>query len=358
MFTLKKRSRIKPLIFALTASLLPGFLSGCRDFSKVKELGDTWAVIDQTAGIVANDFYQSCLRAAKHPASARLFGLTSYFNAVETEKEKCEKNYLPAVNDIAGTYATYTEYLKQLSILADKNTGAITSEQKNDLQAAVENLFGQLTTTGVSVPPILSDNIDTGVNIFAAIFVFIGDDIRQDAIAPTMVCTDDDIRNYTDGLMAISDQVYVNQLTIERGRFESHITNFTPVTDGRLTIQESRDLFDMQNLLVDKDISLDEREKVARSFSVVLDRTAKTHTKLSETFKKELDLTDEAKKKDFCNNYEKEAAENAKLAQESTLRISPQVAIEVAEILNDYEKEIEPLITSITTSKFYQKSLQ
>ena len=365
MFACNKRSRIKTLIFMITTSLLSGYLSGCRDFSNVKELGDTWVVIDQTAGIIANDFYQSCLRAAKHPASTRIFAIPDYFDTVEAEKENCDQKYLPDVNNIAGAYATYTEYLKQLSILADPDTSAVTSEQQDELQEAIGNLFTRLDEdTNIEVPLILSENIDTGVNIIAAIFGFIGDEIRQNAIAPTIVCTNDDVRKYSDGLMAISAQVYVNQLRNERGAFESNIANFTPVIEAvnedpqTITIQESRDLFYIQNSIVEKDISLDEREGVARSFSVVLDRTAKTHAKLSETFTEELELTDKRKKQTFCDNYEQEAAENANIDREASLNISPQVSIEVAQILNEYDKDIQPLIDSIIASRFYQKSLE
>jgi hypothetical protein len=351
----KRDARTKTLALLFSTSLMSILLNGCRDFSNVKELGDSWKVIDQTSTIIANDFYQSCLRSSKHPASARLFGLTDYFNAVKLEKEKCEKRYLPARNNIIGTYAVYSEYLRKLSILADKNTGAVTNDQKDELESAIGNLFGQLQSTGVKVPEILSNNINAGVNLVSIIFGFIGNDIRRNAIEPTIICTNEDIQKYTDGLMQISNVVYINQLTIERGAFESHITNFTPLTDRKLTINETRNLFDMENYLVGKDNDLDEREMVARSFSDVLKATATTHSSLSAIFVKELKLTDDLKKKTYCEKYEKRILENAKKSQE--ISISPKTLTEISNVLTNYQKNIKPSIDSITASKIYRETI-
>lgn len=349
-----KRKKLSKIIILISTTIAAGILSSCRDYSEVKKLGDTWETIEKTAGIISNDFYQSCLRKSRYPASARIFGLTDYFNVVREEKQKCDSNDYPTSQNMLTAYKTYSSYLKKLSELADENTGAITSEQQSELQSAISNLFGQLGNTGVTVPTSLSENIGAGTNIIAVIFGFIGDNIRQNALAPTIFCTDDEIKKYSNGLSTLSSTVYINQLRIERGALESHITNFTPVTDGRLSVLETSALFNMENVLVSRISDLDERAMIARNFAKVLDATANAHTELKELFKDDINLKEG--EESFCKNYEKEAAKNASKKKKANIQISPKKAIHAAKILNDYNQDIQPIIKQITSSRLYKSS--
>ncbi len=373
---IKKRGLIRTVSSLFAASLASGTLCSCgKDFSQVKNLGDQWKVIDQTASIIGADFYQSCLRAAQYPAESRLFGEgPRYFDTVNKRRAEYDLKYPPAQKDIRGVFAVYTGYLQKLSTLADKKTGSITTKQSDDLKSAINGLLSQLKVTGVTVPDIVSNNVGVGTKIVESIFRFIGDGIRQKAILPTIVCTNDEIDTYTKGLIGISSGVYINQLRIERGDFESHIANFTPAIfaptadgspKGRLTTQQSRDLLAMENLVIVKDTELRDREAVAKQFSAVISETAKLHDGLSLLFAKELSLIDtsgridEAQRDSFCVTYENKAAEDALKASDiPDLKISSKMALEVSEMMKNYQKKTDPLIATIVSSQFYQESVK
>jgi len=344
-----QKSRFKSLL--LISSLLSTVLIGCRDFSQVEKLGERGTKIEESAVAMTKDFYASCLRAAQFPASSRIFGEgPDFFDTVKSERERCDQKYPPAQESMLKAYQVYTKYFNQLLILASNNTGAITDKQKKELDDSLNSLVTNISATNLSVPSIVSDNIGNGSAILNAIVVFFGDEIRQKAIASAIVCTNDEIQDYTKALVGISSGVYVNQLRIERGNFEEHLTNFTPaIPTGTLTVQESQSLLEIQNIVVVKDQELREKEVKAQELSANLEATTRMHNELSLVFAKELGLTkekgeiDEVKKKNFCQIYEAEAAENAqtKSYEEEKLEISPAGRKEIYKIIKKYNNSIE-----------------
>jgi hypothetical protein len=346
------------LILGITILVASGSgLVACeRNFNDVQKLGDRGEVIRKSSLIIADDFYQSCLRRAKIPEQN--LEAADYFGERRTDIENCQKNYLPAKEAIVNAYDVLAIYLDKLAAVASQEGGEISDKEVEKLNQALGNLATALGgISGLSIPSVVTNNLSQAGGFVRDIFNIIASQIRQDAIVPTVACTNDDIDGYTQGLEAITNQVYVNTLNSERQKIESYYTSLLPQNppanatyhplsypSERLSAQELVKRYNEELDLIDK------REIVAIEFASFLQKTRETHAEISLEFRKELGLKSDEQYESYCRKFEESIAKKSTAYQR--LEMTPELAAKLVKILKKYQQETEPMLKTLRAAKF------
>lgn len=341
-------------------SFLTTILSGCKDFKKVSDLGKRSELIKATSVAIGKDFYQSCVNRANLPDSGffpaiintrtnepeKKDPVTGQVTEEVGELKQCEDKFAPASQKIVEANKVLVVYLEKLAILADEDTGTIPEEDKTGLTHAVNGLIGTLTNTKITIPDIVTNNVDQGIGILGVVFDIIGDRIKEDAIVPAMICTDDEIQGYTKGLEQIASQVYVNALNQEVDEVDIYFTRHKP-RGSFDNPSASYSLVKLDELYVSRQEDIEKRIDIAKAFAEVLKETRNTHSKISKEFEKDFHYGKDKNKDDFCNNYESQIE-----TADASFKIKPAQAQKISRILKDYQKNTDSLFKKLEQSKF------
>ncbi len=329
-------------------------LASCRDFSNVRDLGNQANDIQERSTEMANDFYDSCMRRARIPRSQ----FPDITNTRQIEEQKCENTARPASNTITDANKVLIEYLIKLAKLAGDGSSVVSSNNRAELETSLGNLTTALGDAGVTVPEPVSTIAGQGAGILNVIFDAIASEIRQDTLAPVMVCTDDEIQNYTQGLEQLATIVYINQLEIEAQQHSTYFTNLTPRLAG-VDFPPSEALSSFQldhayNAAID---AINAKKDFANEFARFLGTTRGTHSELSLVFAESLDLTQKnakgqpeinaAKRDEFCTRYE------AQIHREPvSIQLTPSQAGRITTILKEYETTTAPILEKMKQVDF------
>lgn len=329
----------------ISMSFLTTGLSGCKNFEEVSDLGKRSEIIKATSVAIGKDFYQSCVNRANLPDSG-FFPAIINTRKKDGELKQCEEKFAPASQKIIEANNVLVVYLEKLAILADEDTGTIPEKDKTELTNAVNGLVGALTNTGITIPDIVTNNVDQGIGILGVVFDIIGDQIKEDAIVPAMICTDDEIQGYTEGLEQIASQVYVNALNTEVDEVDLYFTRHQPRGNFD-NPSASYSLVKLDELYVSRQEDIEKRIDVAKAFAEVLKETRNTHSKISQEFEKDFNYGKGKNKDAFCNNYESQIE-----TADASFKIKPAQAQKISRILKDYQKNTAPLFKKLEQFKF------
>ncbi|MBD1848713.1 hypothetical protein H6F87_01595 [Cyanobacteria bacterium FACHB-502] len=330
-------------------------LVGCRDFSNVRKLGENSKEIAAKSQEMATDYYQSCLRRARVPIDT----FPDIANTRAAAEEACRQNDRELGMAIADANQVIIAYLNNLMMLADNRSSVITPENQKKLQGALGDLSTSLSDTSGSVPEPVSTILEQGSSILNVIFDAVAADIRGDTIPPVMVCTDEAIDSYTQGLIEIASVVYVNQLQLEADQHRQYFGLLTPPPGTVFTPSEALSLLRLDreyNEAIDK---INEKKAFAEEFVKVLDATRGSHKSISLVFAEKLDLTklnqekqpeiDPLKRDAFC-------AERAtqRYQEPVSIQLTPSDVSRIVNILKDYERTTAPMIEKMKRVDFKQ----
>jgi hypothetical protein len=328
-------------------------LSGCKDFSDVRDLGKRSEIIKVTSEQIGNDLYDSCKRRAKLSPSRFPGNIGTENNPFAEgtrrgEQKKCQEKFLPASQKIIEVNSVLVTYLQKLAILADEDTGAIKEEDKTELTNAVNNLLSALGNTGLSIPPLVSSNVGQGINILGVVFDIIGDQIREDAIVPAMICTDDEIQKYTEGLEEIANTFYINALENEKDEIGKYYTLLTPRgSDELISLPSEQESLDNLRRRYDDQLDLvDAKQEQHLAFATVLKETRQTHSEISKVFEEDFDYGKAKTKEQFCKNYESQIK-----TTDASFELNPVQAQKISTILKQYQKNTESLFKKLEQTK-------
>lgn len=334
-------------------------LSGCKDFSDVHNLGKRAESIRATSESIGKDFYQSCVNRANLPNSGYFPAIidtrtnepekkdtyTGKVTKEEGELKQCEEEFAPASDKIVKAYDVLVVYLEKLAILADEDTGKIPEKDRTELNNAVNDLGDALTNTEIKIPDSVTNNVDNGIGILGVVFDIIGDKIKEDAIVPAMICTDDEIKAYTKGLEQIASQVYVNALNTEADEVDLYFTRHAPRGNSDHP-SASYSLIKLDELYVSRQENIEKRIDIAEDFAEILTETRKTHSKISQEFENGFNYGKDKDKKTFCSNYESQIE-----TTDASFKIKPAQAQKISRILKNYQKNTAPLFEKLEQSK-------
>jgi hypothetical protein len=329
---------------------------GCRDLGSVRKLSQNWEVVDQTAKIIGDDFYQSCLRSAKYPKEKKF---PDVIYERKESGEKCRENYLSVSQDVTNANLVLSKYLNQLFILADEKTGSPENDLKS-LGESVNNLVGALQTAfGTTVTLPNKEDINTGINILEYIFNFFANKFRYEELGSAIVCGDIPIQSYSNGLIALIEDTYSNGvLKEEENDLDGYLTNLAPVDlinpkEGvnlplypaqRIALPSERlaeqQLVSFANEQYD---AIEQRRKVARSYVALIKKIKTDHQNLAGEFQKELKIND-SDKEEFCNDYlqaikDKREKEGVEISKKRTV----EILLSIEKSAQEYDKIISNL---------------
>jgi|GEM_PF-4306406 len=335
-------------------------LVGCRDFSEVRKLGDRADVIRDQSTRMANDFYDSCVRRSRIP-EARFPGIVS---TREADEEQCRDNDLEAKEAIIAVNSVLFTYLANLAKLAGDGSSVVSDENQEALASSVDNLTTTAGQAGVTLPEPFSAVVGQASPILTKIFDAVANDIRRNTIVPVMICTDEAIYNYTQGLEEIAVVVYVNQLGGEALRYDNYYRSLgAPALTEDLMPSEA-----LSSLQLDREFnsaidSIREKRYFAQEFANYLEETRNTHRAITLIFAENRDLTklnQETKKQEivpakrevFCADYEARSREES-----LSIQLTPSEARRIANILKNYERTTAPMIKRMKQTDFQEQPL-
>lgn len=358
------RKKSKNVLGLICLSIVSGTMFGCSDYENVKQLGERWELISKSSELIANDYYKSCRRIASAPDG----NFPSIILSKRSRDINCVDNYLPASQNIIKVNQVLVTYLQRLAVIADSKTGEITAEDRQGLEMAISNLTGSLASSGVTIPESLTENVSSGVSLIGLIFTALQNKVRKKTIPPVMVCTDDEIKTYTNGLEDIVKDVYIDVLELEK---DSYDTNYSLYRPGNFPTVQVGDLpserFYVSQL--DQEYAnaiekVNDRQDVARAFAAVIAKTRDMHGDISDMFAQEMELTTDESRQEYCENYEKELKEKFRPDDSSVssefempeqitadaIDLTPEMSKRIANILNEYQISTAPYFKTLESA--------
>lgn len=315
MFNSKKTRMLKGL------SSIPFFLitlSGCQDFSQVGALGKRSEFVQKTSLQLGNNYYESCENRAKLPDSSSLEELENdlyFFPAITITRQKeikdCKEKIIPISQKIIELNNVLAIYLQKLATLADKKTGEIKDSDANELNSKANNLLDEFSrfNSNPELSVDIRNSIPQAITILDFMLNVVSNKTKKDAIVPTMICTDDEIRTYIERLEKIANSVYINYLDNERTELNTYYTRHQPITNSNgLVPQDALSLIELDKQYNENIDDLENRKKIGLNFALFLEETRKTHSEISQEFANNFDYGSAGTKEKFCQNYEAQAA--------------------------------------------------
>ena len=303
---------MKKQIILIGGICLTLFSYGCRDLESVRQLSQNWEAIDQTAKVIGDDFYESCLRSANYDKFPDVI-----LNRKDSGKN-CREKYLRVSQDVTNANLVLSNYLNQLFILADENTGSPKSNLKS-LGESVNNLIGALQKAFDDKVALPNENdINQGVNVLEYIFNFFANEFRYEELGSAMVCSNIPLQSYSKGLISLINDTYKDGvLKEEENDLDIYLTNLTPVNlinpkeranlplfpAERMALPSER-MAEQQlvSLVNEKYDKIEQRRKVARYYVALIEQIQTDHQYLAGEFQKELEINN-SDKEAFCQDY-------------------------------------------------------
>jgi hypothetical protein len=314
--------------------------------------------------LVSSDAYQSCLRTARQyrrpTEGSTIFPAASSFEVIKQAEKACDKKKEDAAI-IASANATLTDYIAGLGRLASGDT--VKFDQNLD---ALENSIKGLTGL---VPNAPTDKIDAGLKIARFIFNQFTLAFRRENIEEAILCADESVSEYTEGLQFIAQQYYIDgTLRNERTAMDNYYQSLKPDISAQPSQASERiATFLLRRQYGEELVALSDREQAGRAYIQLLSETAKTHNDLREVFAQGKNMNKQ-ELKNFCIPIFRKkdssgetvslplpAPISPKLAESETITPAPKAhsltpveSNEIARILQDYQRRVEPLALEIT----------
>jgi hypothetical protein len=338
--------------------------TGCTDLKSVEEFGKSSAKVKAAVILVSSDAYQSCLRTARQyrrpTTGTTVFPAATSFEFIRQAENACDKKKEDAAL-IANANATLTDYMAGLGKLASDDT--VKFEQNLDgLEKSIKGLTGL-------APNAPTDKVDAGIKIARFIFNQFVLAFKKENIEKAILCADESISEYTEGLQFVAREYYINgTLRNERTAMDNYYQSLKPDISAQPSQASERiATFLLRRQYGEELVALSDREQAGRAYIQLLSETAKTHNDLRGVFALRKNMNKQ-NIKDFCKPiFTKKdsssvtallpspAATRPMLAGSEAItpapkayRLTPVESKEIAQILQNYQRRVELLALEIT----------
>jgi hypothetical protein len=353
-------------------------VTSCKNLKTVEEFSQTSVRVKTTATLVSNDAYASCLRTARQykrykplkptdegnitPPSLDekipIFPSADSFKAIEENEKACDTKKEDA-DIITQANTTLTNYMEALGRLASGDT--VKFDQNLDaLEKSINGLTGL-------VPNAPTDEINSGLKIARFIFNQFTLAFRRENIKEAILCANQSISEYTDGLKFVGQKYYIEgTLRNERIAMDNYYQSLKPDISAQPSQASERiATFILRRQYGDELVALSNREQAGQAYIQILSETAKTHNELRDVFADGKNMN-EQEIKDFCKPIFTEKDSSGKtgalpvpvspmLAESETITppakaisLTPSESELIARILRDYQRKVEPLALEVT----------
>lgn len=352
---MKINSRSLKILFSIVPISI--LISSCdEDLSAARDFGLMAAEFQDSTSKLSADIYNSCVRKTQFYT---LDTLKSQ-ELQETEVEECNNFNKPTAGKVATANQVMVDYMIAIGELASDNTVDFNSSL-DDIRKALNSI----TATSGGQPILKIDDVDAGINIAGFVINIFKKQFQRSELKPAILCTDDSVQTYSQGLISVFQDGYINNiLEKERLRINDHYNS--KAATYREYIKGDDDLPPLRSFAeyepIEKKIEDIEKNKraeineflkvrdAASAYVSVINKTALTHAKLKGIFNQDEDQAFQSKG-DCEKNYFKADNGTNYLASPSNLnQISRQELRQINKIASEYNKEVKPLLKKINNT--------
>jgi hypothetical protein len=304
----------------ITISFISLILNGCTPaiFKKIQTFSRVATEIDKHSSAIANDIYESCLRAQVQYNNDRFF---DYVENREAKEEECEQDK-QIRNRVGEAYSVLTGYMMSLGNLAGKDSTAMNNNLE-DIGGSLKslNLNSQRVDAGIAIAQLLSD-------IWTRQF-------KRDNLKKAIVCTNQPIQDYIKGLIEITEEYYINGvLPVEAEKIKGYYTKFGPLPPQGI---QPPTFFELEQSYNEAMNAVKRRRDAAHAFIKTLQETAQSHEKLKDEFLAKEKNTTTSVDGTYCGSLKDTSRDARPLNLEDFGQIE-----RINTITEDYIKAIEP----------------
>ena len=347
----RKLIRLKILLALIPISFVLGSCEN-EDLETAKSFGELSQKLETANKAISADIYASCTRAATWEA----LGTSASRENMREQLDVCDRLFLPNSQNTEIAGSVLVNYVAAVGNLATENDNGFTS-QLNEISEAL----GNLDINGIKI----NENARTaGVQIADFITNLLVRDFRRRNLKVAIVCTDQDIQEYSASLSSFIDSSYVDFLLNREitqinenygfyiGQVNRRLRELSGTEDNPQdfkAIQERQTLLEAEERAeVNKVI---ERKKEGSAYVATILSTADFHSKLKRIFNEDQEeLSSEQIQK--CNEYHsnKESLSSQNTDKEDNFwnqEISISQLKQVKKVAQEYINEVTPLLNEI-----------
>ncbi|WGV26318.1 hypothetical protein [Halotia branconii] len=334
--------KVKVLLALIPFSFI---LGSCQkeDLSAAKSFGDLSQSLVVANKTISADIYASCAR------SATLEALGTTENRINSQNQLnvCNDIYLPNSKNTERAGSVLVNYVAAIGNLATGNDNDFTPQ----FQTISESL-GNL--------PINENARTAGIKIADFITNLLIKDFRRDNLKVAIVCTDQDIQEYSAQLSDFIESSYVKNLLDREimqihenyGYYIGEVNKRTKLSNSEDNLQDFSALQERQTLLEAEEraeiTKVIERKKQGADYVTAIRDTAEFHGKLKRIFNKNREKLSSAQIQK-CNKYH---SNNANLSVQNTQqkdelwnqKITTSELKEAKKVTKEYIDKITPLL--------------
>lgn len=354
------------------AGLVALVILGCESstLKSIGEFSNASKKLLKAGNKIATDIYATCARSRlieATPVVTNENNKPEYIDFYDVErrdryvKEEC-KNHKQSATDISKAFSVVTGYYSNLGILAtgDEKESEKLKKSLEGLSGSLNGFFASLTTLGISSIPN-EGQVSAGEKVISLLIKVLQQNSREKNAKLAIVCLNDDIQSYTNGLNRFLDEEkgYLTLLEKEKEVLLSTYETLE-VIDPEFQPNESEAISDEEEnrlplypfLIGASDYNLRPKQEQqyndylqrvsdAKNFSKILVSTANTHNKLAELFKEDV-IDKEENLDDKCQKFLEVKPKPPKKNED----FEP-----VERIVNEYIEEVKDELESIETDK-------
>ncbi|MBN3869042.1 hypothetical protein [Nostoc sp. JL33] len=343
---LNKSFSIFKIAFAIIpVSIMLGSCGNNNDLKMAENFGLQAAKLETANDKVSADIYDSCARRASWFADRK---------NMQEQLKVCDQLYRPNSERANTAGSVLVGYVRSVGELAAQDTAAF-NEKYTAIANALKNLEVK-TNTGTA--KIDDNTINAGLQIANFLTNLSLRDFQRSNLKAAVICTDEYIQPYANGLASFFDENYVNDLLdreIEKisehyafygGRL-NNVVNSSYKNSGEpeafASLQDQQmELEQKERTEIDKVIS---KKKDGAAYVTTIRKTAEFHAKLKLIFNNNKEQLSPQQKSECGKYFAKETESiNAQTSAFLNQKINPSELAQVRKVTKEYISQVSPLL--------------
>jgi len=345
----KSFSKFKISFALIPVSIMLGSC-GNNDLKIAEKFGLEAAKLEAANDQVSADIYDSCVRTASW------FSQGDFKSRLRMQEQLkvCDELYRPNSERANTAGSVLVGYVRSVGELAAQDTAGF-NEKYTTIATALKSLEVK-TSTGTA--KIDDNTINAGLKIANFLTNLILRDFQRSNLKSAIICTDEYIQSYANGLATFFDQNYVNYLLdseIDKisehygfygGRLNSVVNrSYDNSEDPEVfaSLQEQQmELEQKERTEIDKVVN---KKKDGAAYVTIIRKTAEFHTKLKRIFNANKEQLSPQQKSECEKYFARETGSiNAQSSAFLNQEINPSELTQVKEVTKKYISEVSPLL--------------
>lgn len=262
---------------ALVPSLL--LLGGCRSnqaaLQAAQEFGTLASQFQVNTNKLADDIYDSCIRTA------------GFFSVDSAAALQARRQQLDLCEAEGRSTAANARIANQIVVDYIQSIGSLAADHQVSFDTELSTVEASLSTFAANTGflPIKPQTMGAGSMIARLVYNWAANSSRQGALATAIVCSEQPLRSYTNGLDYAYREGYINGLLeSERSRVQSFYNYYAGLMRARRA--SDKDFLDLQQDSLAAILPVLQRRSAAFSYLAIIRATANANSSMAKLFAK------------------------------------------------------------------------